>query len=86
MIRALEEAQPDKYVLEVVPLMVALVGGELPTLMLTKKTARAGSRSHTTMEKKPDMKDQVEAAALELVVLVALEEVSSGCQLQDPST
>lgn len=86
MIRALEEAQPDKYVLEVVPLMVALVGGELPTLMLTNKTARAESRSHTTMEKKPDMKDQVEAAALELVVLVALEEVSSGCQLQDPST
>jgi hypothetical protein len=38
------------------------------------------------VEKKPDIKDQVEAAALELVVLVALEEESSGCQLQDPST
>jgi len=84
--RVLEEARPDKYVLEVVPLMVALVGGELPTLMLTNKTAKAESRSHTTMEKKPDMKDQVEAAALELVVLVALEEESSGFQLQDPST
>jgi hypothetical protein len=54
--------------------------------MLTNKTARAESRSHTTVEKKPDMKNQVEAAALELVVLVALEEESSGCQLQDPST
>jgi len=66
--------------------MVAPVVGELPTLTLTSKTARVKYPSLTSMEKKPDMKDLVEAAAPDMVVLAGLEEVSSGCRLQDLST
>ncbi len=73
MIRALEKVQPDKYVLEAVLLMAEPVVGDLPTLILTKKTARAEFLSHTIMDNKLDMKDLVEAVAPELVVLVALE-------------
>jgi len=73
VIRALEKVQPDKYVLEAVLLMAEPVVGDLPTLILTKKTARAEFLSHTIMDKKLDMKDLVEAVAPELVVLVALE-------------
>jgi hypothetical protein len=73
VIRALEKVQPDKYVLEAVLLMAEPVVGDLPTLILTKKTARAEFLSHTIMDNKLDMKDLVEAVAPELVVLVALE-------------
>lgn len=78
MIRALEKVQPDKHALEAVLLMAEPVGGELPTLILTKQTARAELLSHTIMDKKLDMKDLVEAVAPGLVVLVALEVVSFG--------
>jgi len=84
--RALALAQLEKYALEAVALMVAPVVGELPTLTLTSKTARVKYPSLTSMEKKPDMKDLVEAAAPDMVVLAGLEEVSSGCRLQDLST
>lgn len=86
MIRALEEVPPDKFVLAAVLLMVGPVGGDLPTLILTNKTARAEFLSHTIMDKKLDMKDLVEAVAPALVVLVALEEVSFGWQLLVQST
>lgn len=74
----MEMAQQEKYALEVEALMVVLVGGELLTRTITSKTAKTKYPSLTFMGKKPDMKDLEEAAALEMGVLEAQEEVSFG--------